>query len=790
MIKINFKFIFRNIFKSPVLSGIKIFGLTIGIACGILVYLYVKHEFSYDNFHKNADRIYRVAVEGLIGNTEIHQTYTCAPLPGGLYNDFPEIEYVVRISKNQMTTRYGDKSFLEKDVLFADSTLFNVFTFPMIKGNPDKALVNPNSVVLTESTAKKYFGDEDPVNKTIILGIDMNATVTGIIKDVPKNSHVDFDYIISLNTFDYSRSDYWWNNNFQAYILLKENTDYKQIDAKFPAFVEKHLFSGDDYNDWVMKGNLWEYYLQPLTSIHLNSDLSGELKPNGNIKYVKLFIIIGIFILLIACVNYMNLTTARSSNRANEIGIKKVNGSYKKNLILQFISESTLIAVIATIFALILVKIIIPFYNNLLNVSLDFSFFNNLTLIPLLILLTLIVGVISGSYPAFYLSSLKPVRILKGGTSFGSKKSNFRNLLVVLQFTISVALIVGTIFINKQLNFIKNERLGFNKDQILVINNRWLLEKNDDLLKQELLKSSYIDKVTFSHAIPGSHHNNIGHSAEGVEGWFTLNLCYCDADYLDIMQLKMADGRFFSDEMGTDNDAIIINEAAQKLLGYEDGAIGKKISGKTVIGIVKDYHYESMHQKIRPEALYKLNNRSWRSNFISIKTTTSNVANVIKDVKKFWEENANGITLNYSFLDEDYDKLYRNEQQTSSLFLVFSILAIFIACLGLIGLSAYNIEQRLKEIGVRKVIGARNNEIVTMLNWEFSKWVVISYVIACPLAYYFIKRWFQSFAYHINIDWWVFGLGGIIALCIAILTVSWQSLSAASKNPVESLRYE
>lgn len=792
MFRINFNPILRNMRKTPWLTGIKISGLVIGITCSILVYLFVSHELSYDKFNINNDRIYRIAVKGLIGNTDIHQTYTCAPLPKALYNEFPEIESVVRLSKSYYKVKYRANVFYEKNTMMADSTLFDIFTLPLVKGNARKALSEPNSVVVTESYAKKVFKGEDPMGQTLILNDELTCKVSGIMKDIPENSHFHFDFVVSLITEDYSNSTSWWNNNFQTYILLKKGSDPKQLEAKFPGFVSKYLFERSSYSDWTSKGNKWIYYLQPLTSIHLNSDLSGELEPNGNLDYVRMFIIVGIFILFIACVNYMNLTTARASNRANEIGIKKVIGSGKSILARQFMGESVLVTVISLIIAILLVKIVLPLFNHLLDKNLHFSLFMHYAIIPTLLTFGVVVGVISGSYPAFYLSSINPIKVLKGGHWSGTKNSGFRNLLVIVQFTISVALIVGTLIINKQLNFIKNERLGFDKDQVLVVKNRLLINKDDKVLRDELMQSPYISDVSFSHTIPGGLHNNIGFSAEQIDGWFTMNVCVCDAEYKKVMSLQMAEGRFFSDEIESDKNAIVINEATAKLCGYPDGSVGKTFSEKyKVIGVVKDYHYESMHQKVRPMVLINARNKNWMNpDYMSVKLKGEHLASSINFIRKIWDENSNGYPFEYTFLDASYDQLYKNEQQTSSLFLVFSVLAIFIACLGLIGLSSFVIERRIKEIGVRKVNGAKIQEVMALLNKDFIKWVVVAFITAYPIAWYAMHKWLENFAYKTELSWWIFALAGSIALIIALLTVSWQSWRAASRNPVEALRYE
>lgn len=774
MFNIHFKTIIRNLRKTPALTAIKITGLAIGITCTILVYVFVNNEFSYDKFHLHANNIYRVAIEGHLGNTEINQAYSCAPLPKALYTECPEIESIVRIAGYGSRLKYGDKVFFENNQIMADSSFFSVFSHTFIEGNPKTALSDPNTMVITESFAKRVFGNEMPIGKSI-LHEDRNVTVTGVIKDVPKNSHLQFDFIFSVITFtDYIENNNWYNNNFRTYIRLKDGFDYKTTEAKFPEILKKYTGNTSTYESFTTNGNYWHFYLQPLTSIHLNSDISGEFEANGDKKYVQIFILIGIFILLIACVNYMNLTTARSSNRANEIGIKKVVGSSKRFLIAQFLTESVLVTFVSLLFALVLVKIIIPHMGTLLNRELNFSLAQNWFFLPILLGIALFVGIAAGSYPAFFLSNLKPVLVLKGKTSTGNKSTRFRNGLVIFQFSISVVLIVATIIINKQLNYIKNDRLGFNKEHVLVIKNRFLLDCNNELVREELNKIPGVKKVCLSHSLPGRNHNNWGMRAEGIENLFTLNVCGVDQSFLEVMDLKMVKGRFFNDSIESDRAGMVINESAAKLFP-DDQILGNKLNGGryTIIGVTEDYHYESMHQKVRPMALlYTGGSGGLYANYISIRTMNAEVADILKKTEQFWNRHSQGSVMEYTFLDEDYGRLYDNEQQTSKLFTIFSVLAIIIACLGLIGLSTFMIEQRIKEIGVRKVNGAKIFEIVKMLNLDFAIWVIIAYVISCPLAYWGINSWLNTFAYRTKIGWFAFLIAGSVALAIALLTVS------------------
>ena len=783
-------------------SVINIFGLSIGLACSVLIMVFVWHELNYDKFNEKADRIYRISQRALVGNTQINQTYTPAPLSEAILKEYPEIEAITRFaSAGRQTVKYGDKVFIEKGVQLVDSSLFDVFTLPFLKGSPKAALNQPNTVVITESIAKKYFGNEDPLDKILRIYDDESDkayTVTGVIKDIPDNSHFHIDFFISLisNKGFYDGKE-WFNNSFKTYFVLQKGVNYKDFEAKLPAFTNKYLFGGK-YEELKVKnkGSFWEMYLQPLLDIHLNSDISGEFEPNGKKSYVYIFFVVAIIILLIACINFMNLNTAKSSARAREVGVRKVVGARRKSLIVQFIGESIFTSIVALAIGMAIAETLLPAYGNLLGRHLEIHYFNNYYVLPLLGLLALLVGLVSGSYPAFFLSSFKPVNVLKGKLNGGNKRPWLRNTLVVVQFTISIVLIIGTLVIYKQLMYLQKERLGFNKEQVILLRNPFALGKNSQIFKDEVKKFDGIESVTFSTAIPGKSFSNIGFSSEGKNG-FSLNICICDQDFQSVMKLEMEKGRFFSDDFIADTSAIIINEAAAKLLEWEE-PIGKIITGgwyKTtnykVIGVVKDFYYESKHQKVRPMSLFKLNGAfNWTPSFISIRIKSGKFNEIIKYLDNSWRKFANGLPIEYTFLSEEYDILYKNEKQTNQLFSVFSVLAIFISCLGLLGLTSYMAEQRTKEIGIRKVMGASVSKITVILSSNFTRWVLLSNIFAWPLAYFLMTKWLENFAYKVSISWWIFLLAGLISIIIALLTISYQSIKAASRNPIESLRYE
>jgi len=792
MFKNYLKIAIRNIKKHKAYSFINIAGLTVGMACTILILLWVQDELNYDQFHEKANRIYRICSRINVGNTLIDQTQTSAILPITLKNDFPEVEQTVKLGfPINASGQYEDKIFMESSILPADSTFFDVFSFNLIMGDKENALNKPGAIVITEATAQRYFGDEDPIGKVITLADEYELNVTGVVENIPRNSHFHFDMLLSIVTFPYSRNTDWTSNDFRTYIVLKEGFLVDQLEAKFPDFIVKYIFEGD--LSWVAKGNSYEYYLQPLTDIHLNSDIIGEFEPNGNIIYVHIFSLTAIFILLIACMNFMNLSTAKSVNRAKEIGLRKVVGSVKGQLIVQFLSESFLLSFIALLVCVVIAWFTLPFFNNLVGKQLHLFLFSNYYTIPLLICLALIVGLVAGGYPAFYLSSLKPILTIRGKTREGMKNSRLRNILVVLQFSITIVLFIGTFIVGKQLEYFQNTRLGFDKDQVIVVKNARSLGNQSKAFKETLLTNPGISSAAGSYSLPGGHFVNYSFQPENTES-ILLNFGICDPEFIEALQLEIFEGRFFSRDFTTDSTAIIINETALKLLNWDD-PIGKTFTslGRTfnVIGVVKDFHYESLHQTVKPMALLNLSlNLPWPESFVSVRTNSSNISETINFIESNWQTFAKEKPFEFFFLDEHYSNFYTNEKQTGTVFIIFSFLAIIIASLGLVGLAAYSAEQRSKEIGIRKVLGASVPGIFVLLSRGFTKCVVLANIIAWPIAYYFMNKWLQNFAYRVDLKIWIFILSGLVALAIAILTVSYQTIKAATANPVDSLRYE
>jgi len=802
MIKNYLKVALRNIKKHKGFFLINVVGLSIGIVCSVLILLFVANERSYDKFHDKADRIYRIAVRASIGDTKINQTYSSSETFRKLMEDFPEIELGVKFLNLGRTPITLDKNtFYESRIYAVDSTFFDIFSFPLIHGDPKTVLAEPNTMVISRDTAEKYFGHTDVIGNVLIAADGsedrMVFKIAGVSENVPDNSHFHYDLLVSSASFpDYINNTGWSSNSFITYLLLHEGTSQAWFDEKLKDFTRKYQ-GGEKFDAWVALGNYWEYFLQPITDIHLNSDLNGEFEANGNKTYVYIFFVISVVILLIACVNFMNLSTAKSSLRAKEVGMRKVVGSGRFRLIGQFLGESVLLSYISLALGMVAVWFLLPVFSSLIGRQLELHYFDNFIVIPSLLALGLFVGIVSGSYPAFVLSSFKPMTVFRG--SSGEKKSGtwMRNALVIFQFSISIFLIIGTMAVYRQLNLFQNVNLGFKKEQVLVVRNPGSLGDNVVTFKEALSGNSSILGVSGSNTLPGRGFSNIGFGAEGVEENFTLNLCVSDYDFLDTLKLEMASGRFFSRDFGTDSHAAVINEKAAELLGWDD-PIGKKINNWssnrgnfTIIGVIKDYHYESLHQTIRPQALflsggYYTNNE----NYISIRLNTENIAETRKFIEKTWNSFVPNMPFEYSFLDQDYDNLYINERQTRKLFTVFSFLAIFLACLGLLGLSSFIADQKSKEIGIRKILGATVTGIAATLNKSFLKWVLIANLLAWPTAMFVMNKWLQNFAYRIDLSWWMFVLAAGLALLIALIIVSFQTVKAALRNPVDSLRYE
>lgn len=796
----------RNLVKQRFYSIINITGLSVGIACCILILMLVNNELSYDRYHEKADRIYQVGFSGKLGENEFNGAQVGAPVGKVLKENYPEVENFVRFRQmGNFLMKIGDKSFREEHVLFTDSTIFDIFSFDLIKGNPKTALKEPNTLVLDETTAKKYFGDEDPMGKTIFVDNGADYIVTGIMKDMPDNSHFKTNVFLAMVSRNLGNDNYWLSMNFQTYILLAEGAKKEDLTAQFPKMIETYCgpelmqFMNITIPEFEAQGNRLGFLVEPLTDIYLKTELGEQLGPVGDIKYVYIFSAIAMFILLIACINFMNLATARSANRAKEVGVRKALGSQKRQLVFQFITESIIISLIAVTAALLIAMIVLPAFNNLASKSLVMPF-GSIYFLPILLVFGIFIGVLAGSYPAFYLSAFNPVKVLKGAKQSGNKGGSLRSSLVVFQFAISIILVVGTLVIYNQLNYVQQKKMGYNKEQVLLIEEMWVLGKKSQTMKERVEEIPGVVKSTVTNflPVPSSRSNTVMHP-EGkatTDNSFLLQNWQIDFDYISTMGMEIVAGRDFSRDFPSDSSAMILNERAIKDFGWEEDPIGKRVSmghnddGSedvfTVVGVVKDFNYESLRQDIEPLAM-RIGNYG---GYLAIRLNTNNIKEVVGSVEKIWTEMSGGQPYAYTFMDDEFNSTYENDQRVGNIALVFASLAIFIACLGLFGLAAFTTEQRSTEIGVRKVLGASVSSIVMLLSKEFGKLVLIAVLISTPIAWYVMDNWLSEFAYRIDLSIWIFIIAGGLALIVAWVTMGYQCIKAAIANPVDAIKQE
>src|SRR6187397_2411834 len=810
MFKNYFKIAFRSLWKNKGYSTINILGLAVGLATCLVIILYVVDEISYDRFYKNAGNVYRINSDIKFGGSNLHFTQTSDMMGQLLKKDYPQIEEYTRIYNNNGSKllKKGADFIDQQRVAHVDSTFFRIFDLPVIDGNTRTALDEPKTVVLTESAAKKYFNDVHVVGKTIEEK-DGESTrsykVTAVIKDIPHNSHLNFEFFFSMKNVNYQWGQLT-SHNFQTFLLLRNGTDYKAFQKNFVAYIDKYVLPEakafmniNSMDEFRKAGNYLDYNLIPLTKIHLYSDYNFEITPPGNIQYVYIFGAVALFILLIACINFINLSTARSANRAKEVGIRKTLGTERSTLITQFLVESTLTVIISLLIAIGITWLMLPLFNNVAGKSIHINEMLDPRIFVIIVLLPFVVGILAGSYPAVFLSKFNPITVLKGNSNTKYKKSNLRNVLVIIQFTTSIILIIGTIVVYKQLNYIQTKKLGFNKDQVLVINGTGSLGNSAKAFKDDVLAMSGVKSGTLSFFLPvtSSARNDNTYSKDAVmdsKNGIGMQTWTVDYDYIKTMGMEIIKGRNFSKEFA-DSNATIINETTAKFLGYDD-PIGKKIYTFTdnngskiaynIIGVVKNFNFESLRENIGPLCM----RLGTQGAFGSFKIEAGKAKNLIAQVESKWKTMSAGLPFSYRFLDDSFDDMYRNEQRIGKLAISFAILAIFVACLGLFGLATYMAEQRTKEIGIRKVLGASVGNVVNMLSKDFIILVLISSVFAFPIAWWAMHNWLEDFVYRINIGWWIFIAAGAIAFLIAFITVSSQAIKAALANPVKSLRTE
>ncbi|GAB3557538.1 ABC transporter permease [Spirosoma fluminis] len=803
---------FRNLWRKKAFSAINIVGLAVGLATCLLITVFVLHELSYDRYHAKADRMYRMIMLGQLGGKELKTAFSGVPAGPALVHDYPGVEASVRLyGEGTFIVKHGTERFKEEHVIFPDSNFFNFFSIPLLKGDKRTVLTDPNTIVITETIARKYFGAQNPVGKTLTLGTRGLFRVTGVCQDVPSNTHFHYTMFASISSVQLRNT--WLSSGVQTYVILRPGYSIDKLQAQMPALVHKYIGSelqqllGISLAEFTRKGDRLGFQFQPVTAIHLRSELEGEIEPNGDIKYVYIFSAIALFILLLACINFMNLSTAGSAGRAKEVGIRKVLGSVQQQLISQFLSESVLITFLALLIALGIVIAVLPGFNQLADKQFSLSTIVRGWMLPGIGLACLLIGLLAGSYPAFFLSAFKPISVLKGSSSAlasrvqgGARSGWLRNTLVTVQFVVSIGMIISTLIVYQQLHFIQSKKVGYDKDQVLILHDTYALGDKANTLKTELAELSQVREVSMAGYLPA------GASSNGVEGFkidkgagesvtYRNKSYYVDESYLPTLGIRVAQGRNFSKAFPSDSSAVLINEAAARQFGWKS-PVGHRISTVgngslesrrtyTVVGVVKDFHFESMHQNIAPLVMiYGADNYQ-----MALRISTKNVPDLLRLVEQKWKAQTNN-PFAYSFLNERFNTMYQSEQRIGQLFSIFASLTVFIACLGLFGLAMFTAQQRTKEIGVRKVLGASVTSIIGLLSSDFLKPVLVAMLIASPIAWYAMHRWLQDFAYKIDIAWWVFALAGLLTTAVALLTISYQSIKAALTNPVKSLRSE
>jgi putative ABC transport system permease protein len=802
MIKNYLKTALRIMLRQKGYSAINIAGLSLGIAASLLIILYVADEISYDRFHKDGHRIYRIGFLGRLNGNDFNMAVSPAPVADAIVNEIPQVESACRFGLwRTQPMSYEDKLFTEGYMLVADSNFFDFFTFKMVAGDPKTALKGTNKVVITESAAKRYFGDENPLGKIILRGGEKKTTeVTGVVQDPPSNSHIQFDMILSGESWDYLRTNtQWTSNNIYTYFKLREGADLAAVKTHMDQMVQKNMgtelekFLGLTFKQFKEQGNNVGLFTQLITDIHLKSNLTEEIIPNGNLQYVYIFIAIAAFIILIACINFMNLSTARSANRAKEVGVRKSIGAFRSRLMAQFLSESMIYSFLSTFIALILMIALLNPFNTLAGKTLTLSLFINPLVIGGILLFALFVGLLAGSYPAFYLTSFKPVEVLKGKVRSGFKNSKLRNSLVVFQFIISISLMLGSLVVYKQLKFMQEKNIGFDKENVVNLLHTWSLDKNAKAFKDEIATHPEFKGASYANKLPPNISWSSVYRSGGSEQDFLLQVYQVDHDHLNTMQFTMAQGRFFSRDFPTDTAAVILNETAYKMMGYKEMENQTVISFQNdkpeplkLIGVIKDFNFESLRNSVKPMVILL---GSEPNGEMAIRLSAGNTQAQVQLLESIWKKYSNSA-FEYSFLDQNFDALFRSEQRMSSIILIFTGLTIFIACLGLFGLATYVGEQRAKEISIRKVMGATMAQVSVLLFKDFTLLIAIAFCIAAPAGIYFMNNWLEGFAFHVGIDPWIVLISGLASLFIAMFTISFQSIKAARENPVKALKNE
>ncbi len=795
---------FRSLIRQKGFSLINLAGLTIGISSCLLIILFVSSELNYDRHHEKSGRIYRVGIEALFGDSHFFSAVTSGAMKDALDYEFSEVEEACRLYHIiRPVIKVKESSFVEDNFFYADSNFFKVFTVPLIEGDPATALSRPNTVVLSQETAQRLFGNDNPVGKTLMVNDNYLLEVTGISENMPYNSHFRYDFLASLETVKPAMEEYWirWtSNNLYTYLLLAENSDKSSFTERLQELVYKYvgpeveMIMGIDIEAFETEGGVYRFFIENIEDIHLYSEVDNQLNEGGSITTVYFFSIIAIFILIIACINFMNLSTARFSARAKEIGVRKTLGSSKGNLVRQFLVESVLVSLIAMILAVTLLELTIPYFNKLTYKSFEFSYLSDWYIVPGLLLFSMLTGMLAGSYPAFFLSSFKPISVLKGETGAGDRSSGLRKILVVAQFAITISLFAATFIVSGQLRFIHLKDPGYAKEGLLVLQRTHILGDRQTAFRDELLRNESILNASYCTSLPGYNFSGTsthkyGDSPENIAQTLVI---WADEHYLETVEMKLEEGRFFSPNYSTDRDAVIINKQLARVMGMEQPtsealAFPHRDLVSPVIGVLEDANFESLHRDIRPMIIWELDSPAW---LMAIRLDGNQIPSALAHIESLWSEFAGDAPFVWSFLDEDLMQLYTQDIRTRNIFEIFAMLAVFIAALGLLGMASFNTEKRTKEIGIRKAMGASPVSIIILLSKEINWLILISTLIAWPVAWILMNRWLDNFAYHIEPGIITFLAATAVTYIIALLTVGLQSYRAARLNPVDVLQNE
>lgn len=791
----------RNLKRQKAYTLINVGGLTIGLLCFLLIMLWVQDELSFDKYHANVKRIYRLGIDVKVGDMANKGSSSCSPIAYKLWEEMPEIASVMRFTQgiNKLVSwEKGEKNFLENKVFYADSTYFDIFTTKILSGDRKNLLNKKRTIVLTESMAIKYFGDSDPIGEILIFEGRTEYEVTGVIENCPKNSHFQFDFLVSFISIRDATDTNWLSDNINTFIMTNGDYNLQLLTQKVNRVFRKNADAeitrilGTNFEEWEKSGQYYRYMVTPLEDVYMKTDIESNYGISGNYSYLLTFIIIAIFILLIGCVNFTNLSTARSALRAREIGIRKVLGSQRKELIRQLLLETIVLSFISLLISLILAELLLPWFNMIAGKEMTIPL-NNILIYPILMLLGLGTGLLAGLYSAISISGINTLTILKGNMLQGRQGSWLRNGLVVFQFSISIIIFICTLIVLNQLNFMRNKDLGFNKDQVLVVDRAYSLGEQQESFKQELLKHASIENVALAFNTPGTGSGGNVYNKENTDPseLYQFRITGGDFNYLDALGIELLEGRFFSPDFASDSSAVVLNEKAVKNLGY-DNPVGQFIVNvddrekHEIIGVIKDFHNSSLHAEIGNMMLLHPSRR-WH-HYLIVRLQMNNIESSRKFIEDKWHEFKPNEPFEYFFLDEKFENMYRKDQQTAKIFTIFAALAILIACLGLFGLTSFINQQKTKEIGIRKTLGASVYEISKQLVIQFLKWVLFANLIAWPVAYWLMNKWLQNYAYRVQISFLFFFAAALGTMIIAFSTVSWQTLKAARSNPIDALK--